>query len=394
MASNAVKYTREGKVTIKAYLKWLEQDMAELVFSVSDTGIGIKKEDLEQLFESFKRLDLGKNRTIEGTGLGLNITKQLVELMNGKITVASEYGKGSTFTVSIPQKVIDKTPIGDFDKWIQQQKKTAWNEEVYVIAPEANILVIDDNPMNLAVTKGLLKRTQVKLDTAASGMEGLAYTKTRKYDMILLDHMMPDMDGVETLHRLRSDNANLNRNTVVVALTANAVAGCREMYLEYGFDDYIAKPIEANKLDELLRLYLPKEKVHISASEAAVERKSEQPDINEDIDLLAIDKEKGLSYCLNMENLYQEVLQVFCKQGADCLTNLKTHFEEKNWEKYAIVAHALKGNALNIGAINFSNISLQHERAGKEKNIEFLEKEYEKYITTYKQLLEKVEKML
>lgn len=263
LLSNAVKYTKEGSVTLKATCLQVDEENIVLRISISDTGIGIKKEDLEKLFDSFKRLELSKNRNIEGTGLGLNIAKSLVELMNGYITVESEYGKGSTFTVSIPQRIIDGKPMGNLEENVRQYRSEQLKPGQRFIAPEANILVVDDNIMNLSVIKALLKRTQIQTEIADSGAKSLELTKEKKYDIILMDHMMPDMDGIETLQKLRADEENPNQKSVVIALTANAIAGCREMYIEQGFDDYCSKPVKAHLLDELLLHHLSKEIVQL-----------------------------------------------------------------------------------------------------------------------------------
>lgn len=263
LLSNAVKYTKEGSVTLKAFYEPIDEESVKLCFSVIDTGMGIRNEDLPKLFDSFKRLELDKNRNIQGTGLGLNIVKQLVELMHGDIAVDSEYGEGSTFTVSIPQKIMDKQPIGSLEKSLQESRKENQAMKGLFTAPEARVLVVDDNPVNLALVKALLKRTQIKVDLAKSGRQSLAFTRKKKYDVIFMDHMMPELDGVETLHILRGEEDNPNRDGIVIALTANAIAGCKEMYLEYGFNDYFSKPIQADKLEEMLVQCLPKELVHM-----------------------------------------------------------------------------------------------------------------------------------
>lgn len=397
LLSNAVKYTKEGSVTLKAFFKWLDADTIELCFSVKDTGIGIKKEDLSQLFDSFKRLELRKNRNIEGTGLGLNIAKQLVELMQGAITVQSEYGKGSTFTISIPQKVMDQHPIGKLDDALLECRKEKNVKVEFFTAPNATILVVDDNSMNLSLMKELLKRTQIKVDLATSGKECLELTKQKAYDIILMDHMMPELDGVETLHILRADDSNPNRNAIVVALTANATAGSREMYLEYGFNDYFSKPIQADKLDELLIHYLPKDYVHLEKQSEDKACSTEQTDDKQqelETDLLYIDCETGKSYCLNSESLYQQILASFCKQARAYLPQLDTNFQNRDWKQYAIITHGLKGNSLNVGAVNFSKLSLQHEQAAKNGDEAFILEEYANYIITLNALIEKVEKMI
>ncbi len=390
-----MKYTKEGSVTIKAFFKWLDDDTIELCFSVKDTGIGIRKEDVSKLFDSFKRLELSKNRNVEGTGLGLNISKQLVELMRGEITVISEYGKGSTFTIAIPQKVTDKSPIGSLESALRvcrTENETTWDS---FTAPKASILVVDDNMMNLTLVKELLKRTEIQVDLATGGKECLELTVQKKYHMILMDHMMPEMDGVETLHRLRTDESSQNRNTTVVALTANATAGSREMYLEYGFNDYFSKPIQADKLEELLIHYLPSELVHRKKqmTEVKKEESDKIPDetTQQETDLLYIDREVGISYCLNSEKLYQQILESFCKQAREYQPQLEGYFTDRNWKQYAIIAHGLKGNSLNIGATAFSKLSLQHEMAAKSSDEAFLLAEYVSYKETLERLIQKLE---
>lgn len=401
LLSNAVKYTKQGSVTLKVYSKWIEKDTIMLSFSVKDTGIGIRKEDIPNMFDKFKRLELSRNRNVEGTGLGLNIVKQLVEQMHGKIKVESEYGKGSEFTISIPQKVMDKNPIGDMQQSIRESRAENRTSEKLFTAPDAIILAVDDNAMNLTLMKALLKRTKIQIDTATGGKACLELTKQKKYDMILMDHMMPELDGIETLKLLKADSDNINKDTVVIALTANAVEGSREMYLEYGFNDYFSKPIQADKLDELLIQYLPENLVHMEKkeTEAAEETDTAEDDLNpvsQEIssELLAIDRTVGLSYCLNSEEIYKEVLTEFCTQVETYLPQLETALNEKNWAEYAIITHALKGNSLNIGASEFSKLSLEHELAGKEENTAFIYSKYGVYRAALIKLAEEVKAMI
>jgi len=266
LISNAVKYTVEGSVTLRVYHKVIDENDIDLYFSVKDTGIGIKPEHREELFDSFKRLEIEKNRNIQGTGLGLSIAKQLAELMGGELTVESEYGKGSEFTMRVRQKVADKTPIGVRDVSDDKKQPADNVNEKHFTAEEARVLVVDDNKVNVTVIKSLLKRALIKTDTALSGKECIKMTKENTYDIILLDHMMPELDGIDTLKIIRDDVENKNRDGVIIVLTANAIAGCREMYLEHGFDDYFSKPILADDFEELLIKYLPQEKVKWSDS--------------------------------------------------------------------------------------------------------------------------------
>ena len=397
LLSNAVKYTEKGSVTLKAFFTQSDAETIQLCFSVIDTGIGIRPEDHAKLFDSFKRLELNKNRAIQGTGLGLNIAKQLVDLMQGEIIVASEYGKGSTFTIRIPQKVMNNQPLGNLEAALEQCRTKKKKTETLFTAPEATILVVDDNPINLTLMKGLLKRTQIQVDTAASGKECLELTKQKCYHLIFMDHMMPEMDGVEALHLLRADASNPNQNAFVVALTANAIAGCREMYLEYGFNDYFSKPVQADKLDDFLLEYLPKELVHqnaVSVTESQSASKATAPVTpapSISSELLEIDQTTGLSYCGDSPELYREILSDFCEQSADFLAQLELHLQNRDWKNYAITAHSLKGTSLTIGASHFSKLCLQHELAGKEGNAEFITAEYAKYIEALKQLTNSIQ---
>ncbi len=254
LLSNAVKYTEKGSITFGAS-GIRDDDGFSLVLSVKDTGIGIKKEDMETLFDSFQRFELTKNRYIEGAGLGLNITKLLVSLMNGTIDVQSEYGKGSTFIVKLPQVVVDDTLMGDISQK-HKKKESEKSEKEYLNIPDAKILIVDDTKMNLFVIKKLLERTQAQLDMADSGSQCLEMTQTKKYDLILMDHMMPEPDGIQTLHMIRENNSNMNVETPVIVLTANAIVGMKEQYLAEGFADYLSKPVEIDKLEEVLAKYL------------------------------------------------------------------------------------------------------------------------------------------
>lgn len=253
--SNAIKYTKEGSVTLTVRPRAEGENFA-LEISVRDTGIGIRTENLEKLFQDFERLDLVRNRNVEGTGLGLAITKRLTEQMHGSISVESTYGEGSCFTVTIPQGVKDTRVIGDFKQTYREYIAKSVGEKESFTAPDAKVLVVDDNTMNLLVAKKLLGRTKVQVTTCQSGEECLALMQKEHFDVILLDHMMPEMDGVETLERSRSLEGSRCRDTPVIALTANAIQGAREEYIRLGFRDYLSKPIEPKLMEEMLRKYI------------------------------------------------------------------------------------------------------------------------------------------
>jgi len=266
LLNNAIKYTDYGSVTLNLDYEKTDQDnQIMLVLSIIDTGIGMKEEDLGAIFDSFKRIDLTRNREREGTGLGLNITKSFIELMDGSIDVQSEYGKGSTFIVRVPQEVKEFERIGDISdtatintaRYDDATKKT----EYYLTAEDAKILVVDDVPLNLQVVKGLLKRTKARVATAASGEECLSAIQKVPFDLILLDHMMPGMDGIETFKKIHEDTTHPNQDTPIIMLTANAIAGAEEEYLEVGFSDYLTKPVAPNELEAILIKYLPEEMI-------------------------------------------------------------------------------------------------------------------------------------
>ena len=252
--TNSIKYTKEGKVTLQVGFTEAGKEMINLQVSVSDTGIGIQEDKLTLLFEPFVRLDRPENSNVEGTGLGLSITKSLIDRMGGSLRVESVYGKGSVFTFSIPQKVVGAELLGDYK---EKSQRIAEKEREKFIAPQAKILAVDDNRVNITVARGLLKRLKVQFDSAMSGQECLDTINRMHYDIILLDHMMPGMDGVDTLHQMQKMECFIQEPSVVIALTANAVIGAKEGYLEEGFTDYLSKPIDYVKLEDMIRKYLP-----------------------------------------------------------------------------------------------------------------------------------------
>ncbi len=370
LLSNAVKYTKEGCITFTVKGVYSQDDFM-LQLSVEDTGMGIRPEDMERLFSSFQRLEEKKNRYIEGTGLGLNITKRLTEMMGGSIEVTSEYGKGSCFTVKIPQQVMDAAPLGKLDEAYQRDSFVRENFESRLYAPAAEILVVDDNEMNLLVAKSLLKRTGIRLTMAQGGSECLKLCRNYKFDLILMDHMMPEPDGIETLHLLRKDEGNPNRNTKVIVLTANAISGMDEMYKKEGFTDYLSKPIVAQKLEEMLCKYLPEEKLEKRMA-------------------TMVDKKAGLGYCEGDEEMYREMVRAFCKQGEKYVSELTKYFSERDWKNYRIIVHSLKSTALVIGAGDFSEHAKKLELAAKEEKETLLLAEGETFLAEYVELLKQL----
>jgi CheY-like chemotaxis protein/anti-sigma regulatory factor (Ser/Thr protein kinase) len=256
LLSNAIKYTKEGSVSLRMDFNYsdLDKKTGYLNVGVIDTGIGIKKEDIPKLAKAFSRVDEERNRNIKGTGLGLAITSSLLNLMGSKLQIESTYGLGSTFFFSVWQTVTDATPLKE-----KEFSKEA-NKEKFV-ATTADVLVVDDNKVNFAVCKGLMKYYGFTPDFASGGKECLKMIQEKKYDIIFLDHQMPEMNGIETLEKIKELYPNIYKDTPVVALTANESAHSKSEYLGYGFRDYLSKPIDADRLHNILGTYLPKEKV-------------------------------------------------------------------------------------------------------------------------------------
>ena len=256
--SNAIKYTKKGGVTVEMWSESLDEKHLNLVISVSDTGIGISKTDQEYLFDSFRRVNEEENATIQGTGLGLSITKELITLMNGTIGVSSIEGEGSVFKITVPQEILSFSPVGPL-RLIAEQKEYTYTETFR--APKAKLLVVDDVAVNLKVVQALLKKTLIEVDTAKSGLQAIDMCRQKKYDIILLDHRMPEPDGIETFKIISDDG--FNTDTPVIILTANALSGAEEEYRAMGFSDYLSKPIRSNELELAILRHLPVEKVEI-----------------------------------------------------------------------------------------------------------------------------------
>ncbi|MBQ4164944.1 MAG: response regulator [Oscillospiraceae bacterium] len=361
LLTNAVKYTHKGHVKLSINSERIEeQQSAMLKISVADTGIGIREEELSLLFKGFQRLDLDENRNIEGTGLGLAITNRLAHLMDGWIEVKSEYGKGSEFIAFIPQMTEGSERIGAFSNTTDAAPEVRKKYSASFKAPSACVLAVDDNRMNLLVLKNLLKDTEIKLTTCMSGAEALEHMCQNRYDVIFLDHMMPVMDGIETLKRARSMEENKNADVPVIAFTANAISGVRDFYISEGFDDYISKPLDGAELEKLLQKHIPEEKlvqsVEVNQTAPVMERAAADP---------LIDIKLGLKYSCDDEEMYCELLSMFCEMYDEKRTALQRDFEERCWERYAVNTHSLKSNALNVGCTQLGELSLSLEQAAK-----------------------------
>ena len=259
LLTNAVKYTQEGTVRLSIGFRKIDSIRIMIDFAISDTGPGIRPEDMDNLFSPFARIDEEKNRNIEGTGLGISITKKLLDLMGSELHVSSKVGEGSTFSFGVEQEVLDRESVGEFAEKESAQKENRHSYKELFHAPDASVLVVDDIKMNLTVISKLLKRTELNVDTALSGPDALKMASQKSYNIVFIDHLMPDMDGMETLRYMKEEEGG--DKPVYIALTANAIAGAREMYLDAGFDDYISKPVQGERLEKLIMSYLPAEKL-------------------------------------------------------------------------------------------------------------------------------------
>lgn len=367
LLSNAVKYTQSGGFTMTVRGEKTDEETILLEFSVEDTGIGIREEDMERLFQDFERLDMDRNRNIEGTGLGLAISYRLAKQMEGELTVSSEYGKGTVFVFRLPQRIVGRENIGNFKARYGYEQSSKKEDGQKFIAPDAHVLAVDDNEMNLLVVKNLLKKSQIQVTCCMGGTECLEAVRQRHFDMVFLDHMMPGMDGIETVKALRKMQEQEGYTMPVIALTANAIEGVREMYLKAGFDDYLSKPIEVNELEDMLLKYIPKDKC----------RSNEQ----------YLNPTLGRQYCDNDEELYREVLQMFCNMKEDKKKKLQAYLNTEDWKNYTIQIHALKSTSLSIGAKMLSEQAAELEKAGKQGQIEYINKMHEDTMKLYDQII-------
>ncbi|WP_051555333.1 ATP-binding protein [Anaerovibrio lipolyticus] len=352
LLNNAVKFTHNGYIKMKMWFEKMPEGNAVKIFScVEDTGCGIKPTDLVKLFSSFEQVDTKRNRSVEGTGLGLAISKRLCRSMGGDITVDSIYGKGSIFTWTVVNKVDDWKPMGKLNKddSLFQRKLFKYN----FTAEEATALIVDDNRVNLKVAEGMLAPYKVKTTCVESGAEALNLLTNEKFDIVFMDHMMPVMDGVECMYKIREIPGC--QYTVVIALTANAISGMKEQYCEYGFQGFLAKPIEAKELDECLKQFLPEEKIN----------KLEKP------------------FTSQTDTIDQDILKQVYTDGRKKMKLLGSLIENEDYANYIIEVHALKTVAAIINQKELSQMAREHEMAGKDGNYDFIRRNFDKLMAKY-----------
>ena len=362
LLNNAVKYTHEGEVSLEVRrLPNDEEDRAVISFLVKDTGIGIKEEDIEKLFKPFERIEEKRNRKIEGTGLGMSIVMQLLSMLNSKLTVTSEYGKGSEFSFLLEMEIIDAEPIGKLADRIEASNQE-YEYQISFEAPDAKVLVVDDNPMNRRVFISLLKDTKIQIDEAQSGMECLEKVQETTYDIIFMDHMMPEMDGIETLQAMKKLGDYPCKETPVVILTANAIVGAKEKYLAKGFDAFLSKPIDYTKLEDLIKNLLDDSKLHLVKTDTPVSVLSELPMIdgldwkyasihfNDEPSMLDAVKFFGSTIEFDANELEQLLLQVHTEEGR---------------KAYCTKVHSMKNSAAIIGIVPLAGMAKVLEDAAR-----------------------------
>lgn len=403
LLNNAVKYTHQGSVSLNVDGR-IEGRKAILEFSVEDTGIGIKEEDVSKLFQEFERIEEKKNRNIEGTGLGINITTQFLLLMGSKLNVESVYGKGSRFFFTLEQQIVDSTPVGKLEERIQKQS-TEYDYMSTFTAPEANLLVVDDNSMNLKVFVGLLKCNKVNVDVAESGKACLEMIGKRHYDLIFLDHMMPEMDGIETLHRMKELEENLCADTPVIALTANAISGAKEMYLAEGFDAFLSKPVNPEKLEQMILRLLPRDLLKFDVEEEEGEGEKERKEVENDayqevaelpmVD--GIDWSYGQMHLPDRELLLETVASFYKTLNSEADSLQRFYDERSNPEmltQYRIKVHSMKSSANLIGATVLGGMAKLLENAARDGDVALIEVMNDIFLKEWRSYKEKLKECM
>ena len=396
--TNAVKYTEKGSVTLRVKMEKTGENSILLKVAVKDTGIGIK-ESKEVLFASFQRSGDLKAHHIEGTGLGLSITQELLKMMDSELMMESVYGKGSIFFFNLPQIVMGDEPMGDLNDLYKKQAQPEKRYRESFTAPKARILLVDDNAMNRTVVQSLLKQTRVQIDTAEDGRKCLEICARNRYDLILMDHLMPNMDGIEAFHALRADPKGPNISTPVIILTANAVAGMKQSYLDEGFTGFLSKPVQGELLEQALIEYLPHELVKLTEEveldhSAEQERQSEIRRVIDRLQLPDLDLDDALQYSSGtvgdvIDNIYGYLMEAGMNRE-----NIGKEYEAGNWADFKIHVHALKSTSRVVGAIHMAFLAEQMEKAAGSGDISYIKEHYETLLREYGELCEDFRRLL
>ena len=386
LVNNAIKYTEKGSVRFSVHVRQKNTDKVMLYYEVADTGIGIRKEDQKILFDAFQRVEMDRNRYVEGTGLGLTISQNLVNMMGGVIEVESEYGKGSKFYFTIEQTIIDPTPVSAVNYNGQKDNVTEKEAECLFIAPEAHILLVDDNELNLVVAKELLKPLRMQIDTAENGLQAVKMVRGSQYDLVLMDHMMPVMDGIEAAKAIRALPEDKYQNLPIIALTANAMVDARKEFLNAGMNGFVAKPIDFTRICNQLKLWLPKDLVRDVPKEEAKKL------LTDDLSDREIQPEnpqtefsfgEGVKHCGSKAAL-MKTIRIFYRTIDSKANKIEQCLKEGLISDYVIEVHALKSSALLIGAVPLSEAAKELESYGKQGKTEVLEEKTPEVLAMYR----------
>lgn len=393
LLNNALKFTKEGYVKLSVSGQPGEQENEELLtFRIEDTGCGIKQEDIEKIFENFSQVDAGKARSVEGTGLGLSITRQFVRLMNGSIRVESVYGEGSVFIVTIPQEIVDSRTLAEQPEVPKEEE----SEPESFLTSGCRVLVVDDNLINRKVARGFLAPYGLELTEAGSGPEAIELVKKTLFDLILMDHMMPEMDGIEAVRIIRRECGENGTKPVIVAATANAMEGVKERFLENGFQDFVPKPIDKKHLSRILAKWIPEEKKVTYSGE---EGTAESGDVNKEkpvteIMIEGIDVDAAMQHHSGSVEDFIELLQLYCLEGKRKLKLLRQLFDKEDYHNYEIEVHGLKSASANVGAMSLSGHAKEHEKAAAQGDTEFVRTHFEALYEEYQKLIAQIEAYL
>lgn len=386
--NNAVKYTNEGSVSLEVRSKWKTEKQILLEIIASDTGIGIKEKDLKNIFNKFSQFDGKANRNAEGSGLGMAIVKGLVEQMDGEIHVESEFGVGTKISICLTQEIVDERPIGDINLVLGELEDKEF-EQAFITT--AKVLVADDNQINLKVIAGLLRKYDIVADVADSGYTAIECIREKDYDLIFMDHMMPGMDGVETMLRVREMDKGTHGTLPIIALTTNALVGVKEDMLMLGFDGYLAKPVDIRKMERVLLDFIPKHKIsYVDTNVVDVSAPEVKAELSAKDILQHMDVDRGIKNCGGTLEDYYQVMDVVLKYGERRLAKLSKFVDEKDYVNYTIDAHALKNTADNIGATELAQMAEEHEQAGKNGDFAYIEENYEKLLSLYEIVLKEI----
>ena len=386
LVNNAIKYTEKGSVRFSVHVRQKNTDKVMLYYEVADTGIGIRKEDQKILFDAFQRVEMDRNRYVEGTGLGLTISQNLVNMMGGVIEVESEYGKGSRFFFTIEQTIIDPTPVSAVNYNGQKDNVTEKEAECLFIAPEAHILLVDDNELNLVVAKELLKPLRMQIDTAENGLQAVKMVRDSQYDLVLMDHMMPVMDGIEAAKAIRALPEDKYQKLPIIALTANAMVDARKEFLNAGMNGFVAKPIDFTRICNQLKLWLPKDLVRDVPKEEAKKLLADDLsdcEIQPEDPQMGFSFEEGVNHCGSKAAL-MKTIRIFYRTIDSKADKIEQCLKEGLISDYVVEVHALKSSALLIGAVPLSEAAKELEGYGKQGKTELLEEKTPDLLAMYR----------